>query len=69
MCDSKGYKNIVTFGFLYVIIPWVNEAGYVVSFGIQAGVFAGVIGLGMLILIPFGAAIRHAQARWRVIVA
>ncbi|KAH8882511.1 MFS general substrate transporter [Thozetella sp. PMI_491] len=63
----NGSKNIVAFGFLYGIIPWVEQAGYVNCFGTQAGVYVAIIGLGMLLLIPFGAKIRHNQAQWRII--
>jgi MFS family permease len=62
-----GSKNIVAFGFLYGIVPWVEEVGYVRCFGAQAGIFVAVILLGMAVLIPFGAAIRHRQAKWRII--
>jgi hypothetical protein len=57
----------VAFGFLYGIVPWVEEVGYVRCFGAQAGIFVAVILLGMAVLIPFGAAIRHRQAKWRII--
>jgi hypothetical protein len=29
----NGLKNIVAFGFLYGVIPWVEEVGYVDCFG------------------------------------
>ncbi|KAK3941811.1 protein HOL1 [Diplogelasinospora grovesii] len=63
----NGSKNIVAFGFLYGIVPWVEEVGYVDCFGAQAGIFVAVIAIGMAVLIPFGARIRHVQARWRII--
>ncbi|SPQ18396.1 78977645-7e35-44a7-bb3f-ea4bbb5d8841 [Thermothielavioides terrestris] len=63
----NGSKNIVAFGFLYGVVPWVDRVGYVDCFGTQAGIFVAVIGLGMLLLIPFGEKIRHVQARWRII--
>ncbi|KAK0630224.1 major facilitator superfamily domain-containing protein [Bombardia bombarda] len=63
----NGSKNIVAFGFLYGIIPWVDEVGYVDCFGAQAGIFVAVIAVGMGVLIPFGGKIRHMQARWRII--
>ncbi len=66
--EFLGSKNIVAFGFLYGIVPWVEEVGYIDCFGAQAGIFVAVIGLGMLILIPFGAKIRHRQAHWRIII-
>jgi hypothetical protein len=52
---------------LYGIVPWVEEVGYKACFGAQAGIFVAVIFLGMAVLIPFGATIRHRQAKWRII--
>ncbi|KAK4209683.1 protein HOL1 [Rhypophila decipiens] len=63
----NGSKNIVAFGFLYGVVPWVEEVGYIDCFGTQAGIFVAVIALGMALLIPFGAKIRHKQALWRII--
>ncbi|KAK4116145.1 MFS general substrate transporter [Canariomyces notabilis] len=63
----NGSKNIVAFGFLYGIIPWVEQVGYINCFGAQAGIYVAVIGLGMALLIPFGEKIRHVQAQWRII--
>ncbi|KAF1940505.1 MFS general substrate transporter [Clathrospora elynae] len=63
----NGLKNIVAFGFLYGVVPWVEEAGYVTSFGALAGVFAGIVGIGAVLLIVYGARARHASAQWKVI--
>ncbi|OCK81673.1 MFS general substrate transporter [Lepidopterella palustris CBS 459.81] len=63
----NGLKNIVAFGFLYGIIPWVMKVGYVDCFGTQAGIFVGIIGLGAASLILFGARMRHVTAKWRII--
>ncbi|GAB1310609.1 MFS general substrate transporter [Madurella fahalii] len=63
----NGSKNIVAFGFLYGIVPWVEQVGFIDCFGAQAGIYVAVIGLGMALLIPFGERIRHVQARWRII--
>lgn len=57
----------MAFGFLYGIVPWVEEVGYKACFGAQAGIFVAVILIGMAVLIPYGAAIRHTQAKWRII--
>ena len=65
---SPGSKNIVAFGFLYGIVPWVDKVGYASCFGTQAGIYVAVIVIGSAILIPFGAKIRHRQAQWRIIV-
>ncbi|KAK1829933.1 protein HOL1 [Podospora conica] len=63
----NGSKNIVAFGFLKGIVPWVMQVGYISCFGTLAGIFVGIIAAGMVILIPFGAKIRHHQAQWRII--
>jgi glycopeptide antibiotics resistance protein len=64
----NGTKNIVTFGFLFGIIEWVEEVGSIRCFGAQTGIFVAVILLGMAVLIPFGTAIRHKQAKWKIII-
>ena len=58
----------MAFGFLYGIVPWVTEVGYIDCFGAQAGIFVAVIAIGAVILITFGAKIRHIQAKWRIII-
>jgi hypothetical protein len=67
LTQALGTKNIVAFGFLYGIVPWVEQTGYVNCFGAQAGIFVAVIAIGMAVLIPFGAKMRHQQANWRII--
>lgn len=62
-----GLKNIVAFGFLYGILPWAEKAGYINCFGTQSGIFVGIIVIGAVPLVIFGARIRHAQANWRII--
>ncbi|KAK0267211.1 hypothetical protein LTR35_016486 [Friedmanniomyces endolithicus] len=59
-------KNVVAFGFLYAIVPWVTETGYVNAFGTQAGVYV-LIMLFAIPLIFFGQRIRHATAKWKII--
>ncbi|CAK7199148.1 hypothetical protein SEUCBS139899_001820 [Sporothrix eucalyptigena] len=63
----NGTKNVVAFGFLYGIIPWVTKVGYVDCFGAQAGIYVAIIAIGAVLLIRYGAAIRHRQAQWRII--
>lgn len=63
----NGLKNIVAFGFLYGVVPWVSEAGYVNAFGTMAGIFVGVVGIGAALLIIFGVQVRHASAQWKLI--
>ncbi|KAK4167220.1 protein HOL1 [Cladorrhinum sp. PSN259] len=64
---SLSSKNIIAFGFLHGIVPWVEKVRYPDCFGVQAGILIAVIAVGMAILIPFGAKIRHRQARSRII--
>ena len=62
----NGLKNIVAFGILYGVLPWVTEAGYVKVYVTQAGIYV----LIMLLAIPlalFGQRLRHTTARWRII--
>jgi hypothetical protein len=63
----NGLKNIVAFGFLYGVVPWVSEAGYVNAFGTMAGIFVAIVGIGAVLLIVWGAKVRHASAQWRLI--
>ncbi|KAK8049636.1 hypothetical protein PG994_011366 [Apiospora phragmitis] len=63
----NGVKNIVAFGFLYGIVPWAEEAGYINCFGTQSGIFVGIVAIGAVLLVMFGARLRHAQANWRII--
>lgn len=62
-----GLTSIVAFGFLYGIVPWVSEVGYVDCFGTMAGIFVAVVGIGAVLLIMFGARVRHASAQWKLI--
>lgn len=62
----NGLKNIVAFGFLYGVLPWVAEAGYVEAFGTQAGIYVLIL-LSAIPLIFFGQRLRHVTARWRII--
>lgn len=62
----NGLKNIVAFGFLYGVVPWVDKTGYVNAFGTQAGVFVAILALG-LPLWYFGEKIRHVTGKWKII--
>ena len=64
---TVGLKNIVAFGFLYGIIPWVQDVGYIECFGTQAGIFVAIVGFGTIFLVLYGAKTRHATAKWRLI--
>jgi len=63
----NGLKNIVAFGFLYGVVPWVMDVGYVDSFGTQAGLYIAILVVFGLPLYFFGEKIRHTSAQWRVI--
>ncbi|QIW99570.1 hypothetical protein AMS68_005088 [Peltaster fructicola] len=62
----NGLKNIVAFGFLYGIVPWVTTAGPVNAFGAQAGIYVAILALAIP-LVLFGAKLRHITAHWRII--
>lgn len=63
----NGLKNVVAFGFLYGVVPWVDSAGYVNVFGTQAGVFVAVVLLGGAGLWWTGERVRRATGAWRII--
>ncbi|KXS96406.1 hypothetical protein AC578_3002 [Pseudocercospora eumusae] len=61
-----GLKNVVAFGFLYGVVPWVEKVGYIESFGAQAGIFVAIMALAIPLVI-WGPVIRHRSAAWRII--
>ncbi|KAK3049071.1 hypothetical protein LTR09_009725 [Extremus antarcticus] len=63
----NGLKNIVAFGFLYGVIPWVTQAGYVDAYGTQAGVYVLVLLVTVVPIVVFGRKLRHISAGWKVI--
>jgi hypothetical protein len=65
----NGLKNIVAFGFLHSVVPWVSRAGYVNTFGTMAGIYVAILGLGAVLLIVCGAKVRHVSAQWKLILA
>ncbi|KAK3072547.1 hypothetical protein LTR53_006646, partial [Teratosphaeriaceae sp. CCFEE 6253] len=62
----NGLKNIVAFGFLYGVVPWIMETGYVNAFGTQAGVYVAILMLAIPLAL-FGRRMRHATAKWKII--
>lgn len=62
----NGLKNIVAFGFLYGVVPWVMEVGYEAAFWTQAAIFLFIMALAVPLTI-FGERIRHTSAQWRII--
>lgn len=63
----NGFKNVVAFGFLHGIVPWVGESGYEKAFGTLAGLYVAIIGLAIP-LYYFGARIRrHTSSQWKLI--
>lgn len=63
----NGLKNVVAFGIIYGVVPWVTTSGYVNVFGVQAGVYVGVVGLLGLPLWFMGERVRRSCARWRIV--
>lgn len=59
-------QNIVAFGFLYGVVPWVDTAGPINAFGTQAGVYVAIMALAIP-LVLFGERMRHTTAQWRII--
>jgi hypothetical protein len=62
----NGLKNVVAFGFLYGVVPWVTEVGYIASFWTQAAIFVVIMALAIPLTI-YGKTIRHKSAQWRII--
>jgi hypothetical protein len=61
-----GLKNVFGFGFGYAIIPWIGAWGFSGAFGATATIYF----LSVLLGIPlyyWGKRIRHASAKWRLI--
>lgn len=56
----------MAFGFLYGVIPWVTEAGYIDTFGTQAGIYVLIMSLAIPVII-WGQKMRHVTAQWKVI--
>jgi hypothetical protein len=56
----------VCFGFIYGLVPWVDESGYIAAFGAQAGVYVAICLLAVPV-IAYGQKIRHITAQWRII--
>jgi hypothetical protein len=59
-------KNVVCFGFLYGLLPWVEDSGYIASFGTQAGVYVAICLLAVPVIV-YGQQIRHTTSGWRII--
>jgi hypothetical protein len=62
----NGLKNIVAFGFLYGVVPWVTKVGYIDAFGTQAGVAIAILALAIPLSI-YGERLRHRTSQWRII--
>ncbi|KAF2724697.1 MFS general substrate transporter [Polychaeton citri CBS 116435] len=59
-------KNIIGFGVAYGLTPWANQAGFINSFGTQAGIYVAIMALAIPLAL-FGERIRHSTARWKII--
>ncbi|KAK5136176.1 hypothetical protein LTR08_004013 [Meristemomyces frigidus] len=62
----NGLKNIVAFGFLYGVVPWITESGYVNAFGTQAGIYVLILSLAIPLAV-LGQRLRHVTGGWRII--
>ncbi|GAB7341200.1 hypothetical protein MBLNU457_7488t1 [Dothideomycetes sp. NU457] len=63
----NGLKNIVAFGFLYGLNPWVAAVGFVDMFWTQAAIYVAIVGGGMVLFILVGKPIRKASSAWRIV--
>ncbi|KAI9700908.1 MAG: hypothetical protein M1820_006669 [Bogoriella megaspora] len=63
----NGFKNIVAFGFVYGINPWIAAVGPVDVFWTQAAIYVAIVGGGMALLMGFGKHIRRVTSAWRMI--
>jgi len=61
-----GLKNVFAFGFSYAIVPWIEASGYIGIYSTLAGIQFGTILLGVP-LWYWGKQIRHATAKWKLI--
>ncbi|OQV09744.1 hypothetical protein CLAIMM_13833 [Cladophialophora immunda] len=60
-------KNIIAFGFIYAVSPWVSKVGFKAALGEMAAIFFGITALGY-VLMAFGKPIRHyTSTKWRII--
>jgi hypothetical protein len=61
-----GLKNVFGFGFSYATVPWIEASGYIGIYSTLAGIQFGTILLGVP-LWYWGKQIRHATAKWKLI--
>jgi hypothetical protein len=61
-----GLKNVFGFGFAYAIIPWIRDWGYSGAFGTTAAIYFFVTLLGVPLWF-WGKQIRHATAKWKIV--
>lgn len=59
-------QNVVAFGFLKGVVPWVTDVGYKDCFGTQAGVYVAILALAIPLSL-YGDRLRHISAQWRII--
>ncbi|KAL1895032.1 hypothetical protein Sste5346_005452 [Sporothrix stenoceras] len=63
----NGFKNVVAFGFVHGIVPWVGASGYEEAFGTLAGLYVAIVGLAIP-LYYYGDRIRnHTSLHWKLI--
>ncbi|KAI1212099.1 MFS general substrate transporter [Annulohypoxylon truncatum] len=63
----NGIKNIVAFGLVHGVVPWVDNMGYAKAFGTLGGIFGGLMALVVPLLV-WGPQIRHhTSSKWRLV--
>ncbi|KAI2470678.1 MFS general substrate transporter [Annulohypoxylon bovei var. microspora] len=63
----NGIKNIVAFGLVHGVVPWVDRMGYSKAFGTLGGIFGGLMSL-VIPLLVWGPQIRHhTSSKWRLV--
>ncbi|KAI1452306.1 MFS general substrate transporter [Annulohypoxylon moriforme] len=63
----NGIKNIVAFGLVHGVVPWVDNMGYSKAFGTLSGIFGGLMAFVVPLLI-WGPQIRHhTSSKWRLV--
>lgn len=61
------YKNIISFGFSYAIVPWLGKWGFERVFGTMAGLYLLFAVVFAIPLYYFGKTFREVIAKWKII--
>ncbi|KAI1445499.1 MFS general substrate transporter [Annulohypoxylon stygium] len=63
----NGIKNVVAFGLIHGVVPWVTNMGYAKAFGTLGGIFGGLMAFVVPLLV-WGPEIRHhTSSKWRLV--